>query len=266
MSGVLACSMMSRFHPWLLIGLMAPTIAAQDFGDPMSGSDWTAGRTRWTADEIMERVRRTLPREPWQVRAELICRDRHDVLRQTYRVDLWLDWAGTPPSARIQLADAFGVSVVIAEIRRVGEGRTEVQWRAADDAGFQPARLSDPVADSGLTWADLTLDFLWWSNGRVLGMEMKRGRECYRIELESPCKDPYTKVCVWVDAREQAMLQAEGYDGPRLVRRVRVKSLRKTEHGWMVEDFELESPVEGTRAILRVLDSGPAPARERGGP
>lgn len=208
-----------------------------------------------SAPEVLRQVRATFPAVPWRIAAELICRDGSDEIRRTYGVDMRLDMRAAPPRATITLRDAFGAEIATARVRRPAEAPAAMEL-SAPGAPPRPIEPDEPAAETGVAWGDLALDFLWWPGGRVAGLEMKKSRECVVVDLPGPAGARYAAVRAWIDAREHILLQADAFDAARrLVRRLAVKSLKKMDGHWTIEDFDIESPTAGERVTLRVRES-----------
>ncbi len=209
-----------------------------------------------TATELLERVRSTFPDAVWVVRGELLVRDARGEPVRTLGLELHLDLRGQPPSARARIADAFGAPLA-AVIATLGPEGSVTLHEVPPDNGPSCALPPDAEAlDTGLRWSDFFFDFLWWTRGRVLGLEMKRARECWVADLSAPAGARYASVRIWVDAREHLLLQAEGRDAAgRVVRRLSVKSVAKINDRWVVEDIDLESPPRPERVTLRVRET-----------
>jgi hypothetical protein len=119
---------------------------------------------------------------------------------------------------------------------------------------------------------DLSLSFLWWRGGLVVGVEQVRGRPAIVVDVAPPvdqAPDPYARVRLWIDEQARILLQAEGYgaDG-KAVRTLWVKSFKKIDDRWMVKDLEIQQYPAVHRTKLRVNDAGVAslaPAVEAGG-
>jgi hypothetical protein len=210
-----------------------------------------------SAQEVLARVRAGFPDQPWLVRGQLICRDAEGTVLRTLNVDLRLDWKASPPRAAIAIADAFGGFVGQLDITRPAGAPPTLLLRQ----GTPPQAVADfdpgsAAGGSDFAWADLGLDFLWWPGGKVTGTEMKKSRECHVVDLPAPEGARYSRVRLWIDTRESALLQADAYGADRrLVRRLAVKSLKKFGERWTVEDLDIERHPEGTRTTLRVLES-----------
>jgi hypothetical protein len=209
------------------------------------------------AQEVLSRVRSSFPDQPWRVTGQLIGHDRKGEIVRTLNVSLLLDYAASPPRAAIELSDAFGALVGRLHIARP-EGRpAEIRLIAgAPPRPVQPFDPNETAGGSDFSWADLTLDFLWWPGGRVTATEMKKSRECYVVDLPAPADGPVARMRLWIDSRESALLQADAFDRDgRVTRRMAVKSLKKLDGRWTVEDLDIERLPERTRTILRVMES-----------
>lgn len=210
-----------------------------------------------TAPEVLGRVRAAFPDLPWLIRGQLICRDPEGAVLRTLHAELRLDWNAAPPRASIALADSFGGFIGQLDIARSADKPASLTLRQGDPP--QAVADFDPGAAAGgsdFAWADLGLDFLWWPGGKVTGTEMKKSRECHVVDLPAPAGARYSRVRLWIDTREAALLQADafGADG-KLSRRLSVKSLKKFDGRWTVEDLDIERHPGGTRTTLRVLES-----------
>lgn len=210
--------------------------------------------------ELLERVRATFPDAVWFVRGELFMRDVRGEPVRTMEMTLQLDLRGHPPSARLHLADAFGMVLAAVEASLGMDGALLLRDITSDPSAPRVLPSNAEVLDTGLQWADFLFDFLWWSRGRVIGLEMKRARECWVADIHAPPGGRYATVRVWVDAREHLLLQAEGRDASgRVIRRLSVRSVTKVNERWVVEDLDLETPPRSDRITFRVRESRALP-------
>jgi hypothetical protein len=171
-----------------------------------------------------------------------------------------------PTLAQYTIMDAFGRDREQLTVRR-NEGGTTLGYQAGNPLADQPApALGTPLAGTALTWMDLTLSFLWWPDGKTIGITEVLEQPCYVVDAHAPAGQttPYASVRMWVDTRAAMMLQAEGYDalGDPL-RRISVKSFKKINGEWMIKDLEIRDLKTERRTILRIreaeaVDSKPA--------
>ena len=123
-----------------------------------------------------------------------------------------------------------------------------------------PSRLHDPIRDTGVTYEDLSLGFLYWPRPVVQGEEVVKTRPAWKIDLQAPAGEPlYGVARVWIDKESRAILRIEGYDKKGLLlRRFEIISAQKIDGLWMlkqmrIESFEPGNPDPVSRRYLEVL-------------
>ena len=108
-----------------------------------------------------------------------------------------------------------------------------------------PARYNKRVRDTGITYEDLSLHFLYWQKAAVEGEQTMVLQKCWivRAEPDSPADSQYSKVLLWVGKNNGALMQAEAYDGNgKVIRRFKVISGQKTDEGlWILKEMRIES-------------------------
>lgn len=216
------------------------------------------------ADAILAAVVARLPQEPLSISGELIARKARGVVLHAYRFEMDLNWGAIPALAHYTIDDAFGSTLEQFTLIRQADGRLEFRYAAGDPPLDQPAPPMDRrIQSTDLSWTDLTLAFLWWPGGQVVGEDSIRGRACRIIEVPAPpgaattadaANPPYAKVRIWVDAELFLLLQAEAFDAKNVrVRRLWVRSIKKQNERWMIKDLEVQAypPVQRTRLHVR---------------
>jgi len=123
-----------------------------------------------------------------------------------------------------------------------------------------PERLHDSVRDTGVTYEDLSLGFLYWPRPVLQGEETVKTRPAWKIDLQSPSSEPlYGVARVWIDKESGAILRIEGYDKKGLLlRRFEIVSAQKIDGLWMLKQMRIESFKPGnsdpiSRRYLEVL-------------
>jgi hypothetical protein len=123
-----------------------------------------------------------------------------------------------------------------------------------------PERLHDSVRDTGVTYEDLSLGFLYWPRPVLQGEETVKTRSCWKIDLQAPSSEPlYGVARVWIDKQSGAILRIEGYDkNGLLLRRFEIVSAQKIDGLWMLKQMRIESFKPGysdpiSRRYLEVL-------------
>jgi hypothetical protein len=132
--------------------------------------------------------------------------------------------------------------------------------RAGVTKGISGARLHDSIRDTGVTYEDLSLGFLYWPRPVLQGEQTIRTRPAWMIDLQAPSGEPiYGVARVWIDKESGAILRIEGYDKKGLLlRRFEVVSAQKIDGLWMLKQMRIESFAPGntdplSRRYLEVL-------------
>lgn len=107
------------------------------------------------------------------------------------------------------------------------------------------------IRGSGLTYEDLSMQFLYWPMAKLIGEETLIMQSCYKIEVHPLRKGTaYGVMRLWIDKKSGAILQMEGFDGSgRLVKRFKVIEVQKVEDQWFLKTMRVESFVPDTGKI-----------------
>ena len=207
-------------------------------------------------DQIMMQVRAALPYVPLRITGELQSRDRRGQIVRVTPVEMELDWGAQQPTALYIIRDRFGAEQERLRIAWPADGPPEYAYARGDPAEEAPLEdLNRSIAGLDLDWADLSLSFLWWNGARVIGSERVRGRFCHIVDLKAPegQVSRYAGVRLWIDPETSLLMQADAYDARnRPVRRLQVKSLRKIDDIWMVQNLDIFTQPSRDRVTLRV--------------
>jgi hypothetical protein len=113
----------------------------------------------------------------------------------------------------------------------------------------------DPIRNTGVTYEDLSLGFLYWPHPVIQGEETIKTRPAWKIDLQAPSSEPlYGVARVWIDKESGAILRIEGYDRKgRLLRRFEVVSGQQIDGLWMLKQMRIESfaPEDSHDALSR---------------
>jgi hypothetical protein len=196
-----------------------------------------------------------LPREPLSITGEIEVTRRHGTVVRKLGFEMNLDFGAAPPSARYTLRDPEGKDLARLSLAREASNVVS-RFETGNPMRETPVPDSSvPVLDTDMTWQDLTLSFLWWRQGKVLGEDVVKGRACQVVELDAPPGEPPGKVKLWVDRQVPMMLQAEAYDAKgKKVRSLWVKSFRKIKERWMVREMEIQQEPPSHRTHITVTD------------
>lgn len=170
-------------------------------------------------------------------------------------VKIRLDASGEKVAASYQVDDAFGGLIGKLDLARDLGIAPHYTFHGPDGAKATSPDLFRTIGPSDIYWLDLALGFIWWADGRTIGRQEMRSRDCYVVDLYAPdpATDLYSSVRAWVDEKYGMLMQAEAYDrAGNLVRRVVIKSLKKIGEDWMVKDIEMRSMPGERKTFLRV--------------
>lgn len=223
-----------------------------------------------TGQPILDAVVARLPTAPLDIHGDITVRKRRGVVLQVLKFDMALNWGASPSSALYTIRDSFGKELENMLIQQSRDTGVRVAYHAGDvEAAAQNLPLHTQIQETDISWADLTLAFLWWPNSRIVGQDNVRGRDCHVLEVPAPSDPgnradsareksktgrPYTSVRIWVDRDMMMMLQAVGLDADgEPIRKLWVKSLKKIDGHWMIKDMEIQSfpPIHRTRLRIR---------------
>lgn len=135
---------------------------------------------------------------------------------------------------------------------RLGQNDSRLEELSAAGAEkITPAKFDHKVRGTAITYEDLALKFLYWSDARVLGEEPVRSRRCWKLELRPPSHDSqYSSVLLWVDKNTGALMEMEGFDWQgRLAKRFEVISAQKIDGRWFLKQMRIEQMDPATHKV-----------------
>jgi len=241
------------------VTFLSPVYAQTNEGVPaVTGAPPTEAVAKLpSVDELMGNLLARLPSKPISLSGELVTTPAEG---EKTRLTLSIQFR-YPREATYTIGDAFGKPLEQMTVLR-DNGRVSYLYLAGDPIKGAPApSLDKPIQNTALSWMDLTLGFLWWNGGRIIGQTENRGQPCYVLDRHAPGNgmDPYSSVRLLVDTRVSMLLEATGYDKlANPFRRLSVKSFKKINHDWMIKDLEIENLATHAITLLRVRNAEPA--------
>ena len=144
---------------------------------------------------------------------------------------------------------------------KLDPNRTQlIEKKSGEITPITGANLHDQIRDTGITYQDLSLGFLYWPRPILQGEEVVKTRPAWKIDLQAPSGEPlYGVARVWIDKESGAILRIEGYDKKGLLlRRFEIVSAQKIDGLWMLKQMRIESFDPGksyptSRRYLEVL-------------
>jgi hypothetical protein len=98
------------------------------------------------------------------------------------------------------------------------------------------------VRGTAITYEDLALKFLYWTDAKVLGEDYIHTRRVWKLELVAPSRQSrYSKVFAWVTQEGGALLRLHGFDwNGKLAKRFDVVSAQQIEGRWFLKQMRIE--------------------------
>jgi len=235
-----------------------------------------------SAMEILAQVRSNFPQETLLIKGQILSGGRIGKLERACYIETLLDLGEDPATVRYKISDAFGTPFEQMTIS-IADG-CEAEFEYENGNPLQPAAAPPPtqvIMDTDVTWNDLSLLFLWRTDGRTTREESLRGRDCYVIEFpgndgvsigNSPPKagPPLTEKSpaeggsasggkienlqfVWIDMQMLMLIQMEdiGREGA-LQRRMTVKNIKKISDQWMIKNMEIRRYPSLHHTLIRI--------------
>jgi hypothetical protein len=133
-------------------------------------------------------------------------------------------------------------------VLRLGENSSSLEEITADGKSkVGGARFDDPVRESDITYEDLALRFLYWSDAKVEGEQTIMLTKSWKLVVTPPSAgaSTYGKVRIWIAKETGALMKADAYDRDgKIVRSFTVRSGQKTNDGlWILKQMRIETAV-----------------------
>ncbi len=109
------------------------------------------------------------------------------------------------------------------------------------------------IRNTGVTYDDLSLGFLYWPHPRLARSEQFRGTKAFVLELLPPQNNgPYGSARLWIDQNSGAPLRIESFDkSGNLLKRFEVISAQKINDLWMLKEMRIETFDPQTHAVTQ---------------
>lgn len=208
-----------------------------------------------SAEELMDRVRRSMPDVPLELEASLRVLDPSGKPLRTVTAGVLLTPREEGRTARYTLFDAFGS---VQEEMTVELGGGSAGFRFAQGDPPVAAELPDLFAGiqgTGISWMELSFSFFWWPNPRLVGAERVANRwDCQIVEIDCPPEHVggWSQVRLWVAPAYSAVVRGEAWRDGRAIKRFDVQSVKKLRQVYMIGDLEVKDLVTGGRTRLKV--------------
>lgn len=195
-----------------------------------------------TPGEVLRGTLSRLPSDPVRLTGSLIMRRRRGIVVKEVPFGIDLHWGEEPKRATYRLFDGFGRPLQTLEASVDGNGRVTCGVRDADGKEMPTPGILDQIEGTDITWLDITLSYLWWSDSTLVGEEKFKGSLCDIVAVRPPAPMAgCAEVRLWVDRKYGFLRQAEQIDeNGECARRMWVASVGKIGDRWMIRNMEIK--------------------------
>lgn len=200
-----------------------------------------------SAQQILSFARAQLPQQPIRMNGTLKERAENGFVKKELTIEMDLNWGADPANATYRIRD-----------EKSGLFQTlEIQWLAGgpifnyseNNKSFADFDPNKEIAGLGVTWADLSFSFLWTKQAETLKADKKLGKDCYVISVPRG----QNHLLLWIEQETGRVFGAkEETPGGKMVKEIKVVSVKEFDKLWMVKDLDIIRPLENGRTTLRI--------------
>jgi hypothetical protein len=191
-----------------------------------------------TAQEILQQVHLHLPQQSLTFSGTLNRKNANGFNRVSLPIQSTLRLGETPARAHYH----------------IGETTLDLHWEnnqptyTFSDATLKPTHEID---NSGMSWNDLSLGFLWWPNATLIGPARKINREAWLLEIPVPNHTDHLRI--WIEKEMAMLLEVQRINAKgRRLQTLRIKRLRKIDDTWFAKQIELYHHRNGDRSTIYI--------------
>jgi hypothetical protein len=199
------------------------------------------------AQQILAFARSQLPKQAIRMNGSLKERAENGFVKKELTVEMDLNWGAEPATATYRIRDEKTALAQILEISWLPAGAEfHYSENNEDVAVFDPNAEIDGI---GVTWADLSFSFLWSGEAQTLRTDKRLGRNCFVISVPRG----NNHLLLWIEQETGRVFGAkEEDDAGKLIKELKVVSVKEFDKLWMVKDLDIIRPSENGRTSLRV--------------
>lgn len=236
----------------------AACLAADETPADILGDRQPAFAADAAAPAVLAACRSMLPPRPVQLEGRIVKRNRRGTVQGEYRYVLEMRRNEKPAKLCVTLKSKDGAKdLQKATILRDGAAAPKLELEDLATGQKTTPALDGQVLGTDVTWLDLTLDFLWWTD---VSFEAERegetvhGQKCVVIVVKPSAElGKVTGVRLWADRKTGCMMQAEQLgEGGKTIHRLWGTRIKKFDGRWSVSVIETESPGSGLRTKITV--------------
>jgi hypothetical protein len=205
-----------------------------------------------SANNILAEVRANLPQETIIIQGQILSGGRLGRLERVCHMEILLELGERPARICCKLSDAFGTALEQISIYVLEDGSLiKCEYKSGNPLKSAPLPPpSNAIMNTDVTWDDLSLLFLWRTDGRTIREETLRGCACYVVEFPDKSRGKRT---LWIDTQMMVLLQMDdtAANGD-LRRRLTVKNIKKISDQWMIKNMAIRSYPSFHHTLIRV--------------
>jgi hypothetical protein len=200
-----------------------------------------------SAQQILSFARAQLPQQPIRMNGALKERAPNGFVKRELTIEMDLNWGADPANATYRIRDEKSGLFQTLEIQWLAGGPIfNYSENNKDVADFDPNK---EIAGLGVTWADLSFSFLWTKQAETLKADKKLGKECHVISVPRG----QNHLLLWIEQETGRVFGAkEETPGGKMVKEIKVVSVKEFDKLWMVKDLDIIRPLENGRTTLRI--------------
>ena len=215
-----------------------------------------------TPQMMLIQARSMFPQEHIDVKGTLETAEARGLNAVVRPYTLTLEWSHGNPTAACQIYNQRGDTTPIQSARLTRKhGETTLALTNAEGVTSTHVRLNTPIADTDLTWVDLTFNYLWWPTVKQLTEDeldarnlksREGGRNCVVLEAFPPAEvTGIYSVLLWIDQSTGYLVQSEQTDAHgKAVRRMWVQRIGRENGRWVPREFRIQR--DGMRRVTKL--------------
>lgn len=235
--------------------LVSAHAESDGFADLPQAIDGVAAPAPVSAQELLQDCRARMPAETVRLTGWVRNRRPRGVVDREFDFEAELRWGAAVPVIQYTFSTAREGILARATFRHAADISELILQTGANLEPAETPAWNASILGTDIAWLDLSMDFLHWTKAELNGEAKVRGRLCDLVELYPPVEIPgCKKVRLWVDREIRMFLQAQEIDEDgKIQRQMWVKSVKKMNDRWMVQDIEVEARGSNHRTRLHVL-------------
>lgn len=192
---------------------------------------------------ILQNVLAQFPQKPLELDGALLIKNKKGFISHKYNFTARVDINATTPSAKYSFFVPETKSFMSLETTLGTNGIPKTTFRKGQPSKeVEPPPLDSPILGSDITWENLSMQFLKWTNVVYIGSDTVLGLKSSIIKLYPTEFRDTVHYKIWIADKNSALMRFEEYDDENSLKRtIWIKSIKKIDGGFTVKDLEAEA-------------------------